>query len=67
MSLPATAAEALRRHRAAEGSEGLRVGRAWENNDLVFANHVGRPIWAVVPPAGFEPATIGLEVRCSIH
>jgi hypothetical protein len=19
------------------------------------------------PPAGFEPATIGLEVRCSVH
>ena len=25
------------------------------------------PITATTPPAGFEPATIGLEVRCSVH
>jgi len=48
--------DALRRHRVAQAAERLRMGAAWEDNDLVFANKVGRPI-----PAGhllrrsFEP------------
>ena len=28
---------------------------------------VGLNLEYVVPPAGFEPATVGLEVRCSIQ
>lgn len=48
--------EALRKHRVRQAAERLRMGEAWEDNDLVFANQVGRPI-----PAGnllrrsFEP------------
>ena len=26
-----------------------------------------QPIEIIVRPAGFEPATTGLEIRCSIH
>jgi integrase len=48
--------EALRRHRVKQAAERLRMGEAWDDHDLVFANQVGRPI-----PAGnllrrsFEP------------
>ena len=38
--------EALRRHRKAQAAERLRLGAGWEDNDLVFANEVGRPIAA---------------------
>ncbi len=38
--------EALRRHRVAQAAERLRAGAGWEDNDLVFANEVGRPIAA---------------------
>jgi len=44
--LPARTVEALRRHRAVQAQERLRTGAAWEDNDLVFANEVGRPIAA---------------------
>jgi integrase len=44
--LPARTVEALRQHRAAQSAERLRIGPAWEDNDLVFANEVGRPIAA---------------------
>lgn len=44
--LPARTVEALRRHRAAQAEERLRMGAAWEDNDLVFANQAGRPIAA---------------------
>jgi integrase len=46
ISLTATASEALRRHRAAQNAARLRLGPAWEDNGLVFANEVGRPIEA---------------------
>ncbi len=38
--------EALRRHRVAQAEERLRTAAVWEDNDLVFANHVGRPMTA---------------------
>lgn len=38
--------DALRRHRVAQAAERLLLGAAWEDNDLVFANVVGRPIAA---------------------
>jgi integrase len=44
--LPARTVEALRQHRVAQSGERLRIGPAWEDNDLVFANEVGRPIAA---------------------
>jgi len=44
--LPTRTIDALRQHRAAQAEERLRVGQAWEDNDLVFANEVGRPIAA---------------------
>jgi integrase len=44
--LPLRTVEALRRHRAAQVEERLRIGASWEDNDLVFANEVGKPIAA---------------------
>ena len=44
MSLTKAAVEALRRHRAAQAGERLALGAAWEDNDLVFANEIGRPM-----------------------
>ena len=44
IALTQTAVESLRRHRVAQAEERLALGGAWEDNDLVFANEVGRPI-----------------------
>lgn len=38
--------EALRAHRRRQAEERLRLGPAWSDNDLVFANQVGNPIEA---------------------
>ena len=46
MLLGTTAIEALRDHRIRQNAERLLLGPAWESNDLVFANEVGRPIEA---------------------
>jgi integrase len=42
IALPSIAVEALRRHRARQAEERLRLGTAWEDNNLVFPNMVGR-------------------------
>ena len=44
VALTKTATEALRRHRVAQAEERLKLGPAWEDNDLIFANEVGRAI-----------------------
>lgn len=44
--LSQTALAALRHHRIAQNTERLGLGAIWEDNDLVFANEVGRPIEA---------------------
>ena len=41
IELTGLATEALRRHRVAQAEERLRLGPAWQNLDLVFANEVG--------------------------
>ncbi|MDE3096178.1 MAG: site-specific integrase, partial [Chloroflexota bacterium] len=46
ITLTARAVAALRQHRAAQAEERLRLGRAWEDHDLVFANEVGAPMSA---------------------
>jgi integrase len=46
VTLTKQAVEALRQHRAGQLEERLQMGAAWEDNDLVFANEVGRPIEA---------------------
>ena len=46
VALTDTAVAALKRHRSRQAEERLRLGVAWEENDLVFANEVGRPIEA---------------------
>jgi integrase len=38
------AIEALRAHRKAQTEERLRVGPAWQDNDLVFSTAIGTPI-----------------------
>jgi integrase len=47
--------DALRRHRVAQAAERLRIGAAWENNELVFATEAGRPITASGLRRVFEP------------
>lgn len=44
VTLGRAAVDALRRHRVAQAEERLRLGAAWEDNDLVFPNEVGRPV-----------------------
>jgi integrase len=46
VSLTRAATEALRRHRLAQNAERLKLGAAWDDNGLVFANELGRPIEA---------------------
>jgi len=46
VALTDAAVAALRRHKAGQAEERLRIGAAWEDNGLVFANEVGRPIEA---------------------
>ena len=54
--LSATAVEALRRHRIRQAAERLRLGAAWDDHDLVFANEVGKPIdGRNLVRRGFEP------------
>ena len=40
------AVDALRRHRVTQAAERLHQGPGWMDNDLVFANEVGKPIEA---------------------
>lgn len=42
--LPPFAVKALERQRLRQNEERLRIGSLWEENDLVFPNHVGRPL-----------------------
>jgi len=44
IALPVTAVEALRSHLTRQSEERRRAGKAWEDNDLVFPNTVGRPL-----------------------
>lgn len=44
IALPLVAVEALRRHKDRQQLERLRLGHAWEDLDLVFANAIGRPL-----------------------
>lgn len=42
IALPSIAIEALRRHRAHQAEERLRLGSLWEDNNLIFPNMFGR-------------------------
>ncbi len=44
IALTAAAAEALRIHRARQAEERLLVGPEWQDNDLVFCTHEGKPL-----------------------
>jgi integrase len=44
IALPALAVEALRQHRIRQLEERLRSGVLWEDLDLVFPNHTGKPL-----------------------
>ncbi len=44
IELPAHAVTALREHRASQLEERLMWGPEWEDNDLVFCSHRGRPL-----------------------
>jgi integrase len=44
VALPALAVEGLRRHRADQARARLMLGPGWQDNDLVCAQHDGRPL-----------------------
>jgi integrase len=44
IALPASCVSALRKHRAAQNAERLRLGPLWEDNGFVFTNHTGGPL-----------------------
>jgi len=44
ITLAPIAVAALRRHREVQAEERLRIGAAWQGDDLVFTNEIGRPI-----------------------
>ena len=46
IALAPNAREALRAHRGRQAAERLQLGRAWEDQDLVFANAIGKPVEA---------------------
>lgn len=50
ITLTQAAADALRRHRVEQAQERLRLDAAWEDNDLVFADEIGRPVspWILI-------------------
>jgi integrase len=67
--LTGIACEALSRHRAVQASERLRLGPDWEDNDLVFANTIGRSVTAQnLLQRYFYPALERLELpRIRFH
>jgi integrase len=56
ITLAPVAVDALRHHRARQLEERLGAGPAWQDNDLVFCNTLGRPIGASnLRRRSFEP------------
>ena len=43
IELSDVAVDALRRHRVQQAQDRLRIGQAWQDNDLVFPNSLGNP------------------------
>lgn len=52
--LTAPAVDSLRRHRARQVEERLKLGSAWEDHDLVFPNSVGSPQEASIVRRSFQ-------------
>jgi hypothetical protein len=44
VTLTEVVTEALKKHRAAQNEERLRLGALWEDHYLVFPNRAGRPM-----------------------
>jgi integrase len=44
VKLTASAVEALKRHKAAQNEERLKLGSLWEDHNLVFPNRAGKPM-----------------------
>jgi integrase len=44
IKLTAFAVESLKKHRASQAEERLKLGEAWTDMDLVFPNEVGKPV-----------------------
>jgi len=44
IAVPAPVVEALRRHRARQAEERLRLGSVWKDHNLVFCNLIGDPL-----------------------
>lgn len=44
IALPPSCVSALRKHRAAQNAERLRIGPLWQDHGFVFVNHTGGPL-----------------------
>lgn len=67
--LPASLVAWLRRHRAEQNAARLEAGPYWEDNDLVFANGLGRAWHYIVPRRAWLKvrAALGLPEGMTLH
>jgi integrase len=68
IALPASCVNALRKHRAAQNAERLRLGSLWEDQGFVFTNHTGGPLHVNSLVAQYEKLIKTAEVpRIRFH
>jgi integrase len=69
IKLTAPAMEALKRHRAAQNEERLRLGGLWEDQALVFPNQTGKPMHPWVLMSSFKKILkkAGLPENTRLH
>jgi integrase len=69
VSIGGLAVDALERHKVSQTAERLLKGSAWQDNDLVFANELGRPLEDTnVRRRSFEPLLAKAELpRIRFH
>lgn len=63
IALDATCVAALRKHRAAQNAERLRLGPAWEDHGFVFTNALGGPLHVNALVSRFERLIVAAGVR----
>jgi hypothetical protein len=54
--IPDDVAQALKEHHAAQATQRLQAGKAWQDNDLVFCTSVGSPLDAANVRRSFRPS-----------
>jgi integrase len=67
VDLPAFAVEALRRHRGRQAEERLRMGRDWQDHDLVCCDPLGRPLSPRRVSKAFRMLCRRLDLAVTFH